>query len=256
MDMAWFKFLAILAIILAGLIGGLIPARVGVSDRSLRFLGLGNALSAGIFLGAGLLHMLADALENLETFSENLDYPYAILVCGCGFLLVLLLDKVLLREEDVADASGGRPIYPFMLTLVLSIHSIIAGATLGLETSLVSSIVIFIAIISHKGCAAFALGVSLREADFPRSRMVGIIALFSCMTPLGIILGSIFSELLKGKTAYLVEALFDGLAAGTFLYIAILDIIVEVFHEKGGRWNHFILMALGFAIMALIAVWT
>jgi zinc transporter 1/2/3 len=200
--------------------------------------------------------MLADALENLEAYSKNLDYPYAILVCGCGFLFVLLLDKVLLREENVADESGGRPIYPFMLTLVLSVHSVIAGATLGLEKSLVSSLVIFIAIISHKGCAAFALGVSLREAGFPRPRMIGIIALFSCMTPLGIILGSLFSTMLKGKAAYGVEAIFDGLAAGTFLYIAILDIMVEVFHESENRWNHFILMALGFAIMALIAVWT
>lgn len=256
MDMAWFRVLAILAIIFAGLFGGLIPSRIGVSDRSLRFLGLGNALSAGIFLGAGLLHMLADALENLKAFSENLDYPYAILICGCGFLFVLLLDKVLLREEDVVDASAGRPIYPFMLTLVLSIHSIIAGATLGLEKSLVSSIVIFIAIISHKGCAAFALGVSLREADFPRSRMVGVIALFSCMTPLGIILGSIFSTMLKGKAAYAVEAVFDGLAAGTFLYIAILDIMVEVFLHREDRWVKYFLMALGFAVMALIAIWT
>ncbi len=256
MDMAWFKLLAILVIILAGLFGGLIPSRIGVSDRSLRFLGLGNALSAGIFLGAGLLHMLADALENLQAFSENLDYPYAILVCGCGFLFVLLLDKVLLREEELSEVSGGHSIYPFVLTLVLSIHSIIAGAALGLEKSLVSSFVIFIAIISHKGCAAFALGVSLREIDIPRPRMVGVIAIFSCMTPLGIILGSAFSTLLKGKAAYFVEAVFDGLAAGTFLYIAILDIMVEVFLHRKDRWINYVLMALGFSIMALIAVWT
>ena len=151
MDMMWFRVLAIVAIVLAGLIGGLIPSRIGVSDRSLRFLGLGNALSAGIFLGAGLLHMLADAMENLEAYSGDLDYPYALLICGVGFLFVLLLDKVMLRDDDVGEASGGHSIYPFVLTLVLSIHSIIAGATLGLEKSIVSSIVIFIAIISHKG---------------------------------------------------------------------------------------------------------
>jgi len=146
--------------------------------------------------------------------------------------------------------------YPFVLTLVLSIHSIIAGATLGLEKSIVSSIVIFIAIISHKGCAAFALGVSLREADFSRPRMVGVITLFSCMTPLGIILGSIFSTILKGKAAYALEAVFDGLAAGTFLYIAILDIMVEVFDRKPDRWANYFLMILGFALMAVIAIWT
>jgi zinc transporter 1/2/3 len=156
----------------------------------------------------------------------------------------------------MAVSSGSQTIYPIILTLVLSIHSIIAGAALGLEKSLVSSFVIFIAIISHKGCAAFALGVSLREADFPRPRMVGVIAIFTCMTPLGIVLGSAFSALLQGSAAYGVEAVFDGLAAGTFLYIAILDIMVEVFLAKEDRWTHFFLMALGFAVMALIAVWT
>ena len=142
----------------------------------------------------------------------------------------------------------------FRVLAILAI--VLAGATLGLEKSIVSSIVIFIAIISHKGCAAFALGVSLREADFPRPRMIGVIALFSCMTPLGIILGSIFSTILKGKAAYAVEAVFDGVAAGTFLYIAILDIMVEVFLQREDRWVNYFLMALGFALMAFIAIWT
>ena len=254
--MVWFKLSAILAIITAGLIGGLIPTRVGVTNRGLKLLGFGNAISAGIFLGAGLLHMLADSLENFRASAAGADYPYAILICGCGFLLVLLLDKVLLREEEVSEVSGNHSIYPFILTLVLSIHSVIAGAALGLEKSLVSSFVIFIAIISHKGCAAFALGVSLRETDFPQRRAFGVVALFSCMTPLGIVLGSAFSALLKEETAYFVEAVFDGTAAGTFLYIAILDIMVEVFLHREDRWTKFFLMALGFSLMALIAIWT
>ena len=83
-----------------------------------------------------------------------------------------------------------------------------------------------------------------------------LIGLNAAMTPLGIMLGSIFSTLLKGKAAYGVEAIFDGLAAGTFLYIAILDIMVEVFHKSEDRWVNFFLMALGFALMAIIAVWT
>jgi len=254
--MIWFKLAATLAIITAGLVGGLIPTRAGVTHRGMKFLGFGNAVSAGIFLGAGLLHMLADALENFRAASPDGDYPYAILICGCGFLLVLLLDKVLLREEELAEASGNHTIYPFILTLVLSIHSIIAGAALGLERSLVSSFVIFIAIVSHKGCAAFALGVSLREAEFPKNKALGVVAIFSCMTPLGIVIGSLFSAVLEEKAAYLVEAVFDGVAAGTFLYIAILDIMVQVFLQREDRWTKFLLMALGFVLMALIAIWT
>ena len=36
-----------------------------------------------------------------------------------------------------------------------------------------------------------------------------------------------------GDTATFVEAVFDALAAGTFLYVATLDIIAEVYEEAG-----------------------
>ncbi len=76
------------------------------------------------------------------------------------------------------------------------------------------------------------------------------------MTPLGILLGSLFSKLENAKSALLSEAVFDSLAAGTFIYIAVMDIINEVFEAKDNRWLHFIVMILGFVLMAVIAIWT
>ena len=75
------------------------------------------------------------------------------------------------------------------------------------------------------------------------------------MTPLGIGLGLGFDAILTGRADQGFETLFDSLAAGTFLYIAALDIIQEEFFDPAGRWPKFILLAFGLGLMALIALW-
>jgi zinc transporter 1/2/3 len=256
LEVLLFKAAAILLILISGLLGGLLPLRISVAVRGRILLSLGNAFAAGIFLGAGLLHMLADANEKFESFAGDVDYPFVALICGLGFLLVLFLEKVLVRDDALNSLPVEQPLYPFVLFFVLSIHSIIAGVSLGLEQTLISSAVIFIAIISHKGSAAFALGVSMRSSGIPSRQITKTISFFSCMTPLGIGAGAVFADMARSSVAVKAEAVFDALAAGTFLYVATLDIIEEVFQDNENRLLKLILMSLAFALMALIAIWT
>lgn len=51
-----------------------------------------GGLCRGIFLGAGLLHMLADAVQSLQNFS----YPVAELACALGYVMVLTIDAVIM----------------------------------------------------------------------------------------------------------------------------------------------------------------
>jgi len=235
----------------------MVPARFSVSETGRRNLVRGNAFSGGIFLGAGLLHMLPDARENFSAYYPKAEFPLFTLICGIGFLLILLVEKTILRgREDVGEMSGNRAFYPFMLCLILSIHSIIAGTSLGLEASLLSSIAILIAIVAHKESAAFSLGISLTNSAFPAPRHIAVIVFFSVMTPIGVLLGTVFAATLSDRTTTLLEALFDGLAAGTFLYVAVADIMKEVFEQPLDRWAKTLFIIVGFFLMALIAVWT
>lgn len=258
MNVLWFKIATILIIFTAGLTGGTIPMRISLSPAGRRWLTRGNAFAGGIFLGAGLIHLLTDSQEIFGSLASDVDYPLAFLLAGMGFLLVLFIERVLIggEEEDVVATSEVRPAYPFLLILVLSVHSIIAGTALGLEAGLIASFALFIAVLSHKGFAAFALGVSLRESAVPTSRATGVVAFFSFMTPLGVILGTVFAHVLQSQMSLGLEAVFDGLAAGTFLYVGILEIIEEVFAKVEERWPKFGLMAVAFGFMALLAVWT
>jgi len=243
-------------IFVCGLIGGLLPLRFDESERSKRFLAVGNGFAGGIFLGAGLLHMLADAQENFTSVLPG--YPVALVIAGGGFLAVLFLEMVALRgREDVGSVPGAKnSFYPFLLMIVLSVHSLIAGMALGLEGSVAASFAMLVAIVAHKGSAALALGVSLKLAGFSRSRMLAMVVLFSCMTPIGVLGGFAFSQALEGQTALLVEAIFDAVAAGSFVYVAVLDIIQEAFAEKVDLGMKFTVLSVGFFGMALLALWT
>jgi zinc transporter 1/2/3 len=240
----------------SGLVGGFLPLRFDESERSKRLLAMGNGFAGGIFLGAGLLHMLSDAQETFSSFAA--DYPIALLIAGSAFLAVLFLEMVALGgREDVTAMPGAKSsFYPFILMIVLSVHSLIAGAALGLEGSVVASFALLIAILAHKGSAALALGVSLKLAAFDRRRMIAMVVLFSCMTPAGVLGGFAFSRTLSGDTALLVEAVFDAMAAGSFVYVAVLDIIDEAFAEKVDLGIKFAVLTVGFLGMALLAMWT
>ncbi len=256
MEILSFKIGLVLLIVLAALVGGLIPIRINISKSNEKWLVLGNAMAGGIFLGAGLLHMLPESVEQFEAIQSGIEFPFAFLLAGFGFLLILLLEKVFLGGEHGADSSlvGQNNFSPFLLTFILSVHSIIAGTTLGLENELLSSLIIFIAIISHKGFAAFALGISLRDCQLSTSKQSGVIGFFSLMTPLGIGLGTGLSSLLESGILTNIEGIFGALAAGTFLYVATQEIIEEVFHEKENALLKIIFMTAGFVVMAVLAI--
>ncbi len=145
---------------------------------------------------------------------------------------------------------------PYVLALVLSVHSIIAGIALGAESSAITSAAPFIAILAHKGLAGFALGVSLHRGHVDRPRAVGLIAFLATMTPLGIAIGAVLGALLSGKGAAWFEGIFDALAAGTFLYIAVIDIVESEFAKPGDAGAKFAMVLLGIAAMAVVAIWT
>lgn len=258
MNIAVFKIIAFIAILITGISGGFVSLRLAASKRSKRLFSFGNAFAGGIFLGAGLIHMLPDAHDNLSQLSTN--YPWAFLICAIGYLIVLLLEKVVAKSHSaVADSLAERPqasIYPYMLILVLSIHSIIAGIALGSESTIGLSIVIFIALISHKWSAAFALGVSLIEANIRKTKIKKIIILFAFATPLGIIMGASLCACLTGNAEGIFEGSFDAIAAGTFLYIAIAHVLAKEFKQQADRWQKFLMATAGLGLMALLAIWT
>ncbi len=251
-----FKYAAAAVVLLAGIAGGAFASRLTSWKSSQWVARLANTFAGGVFLGAALMHMLPDALENFTAFFPDLDYPLFTFVAAISFFLVLLLDKGVTssRANSGTHADSG-PVYPYLLALILSIHSIITGIALGLEQHIIAAAAILIAILAHKTTAAMALGISLNRENISKQRSRNLMWMFYVTTPIGIVFGTWWSGLLQGPSGIIAEAIFDALAAGTFFYIAVVDILVEEF--KGPRLGWLFLSAiLGFSIMAVVAIWS
>lgn len=256
MSLFEFKILAVVAIFLIGVSAGLIPLKLAVSKREKLLFSVGNSLAGGIFLGAGLLHLLPDGIDSLGGVSN---YPLAMLLAAGSLAALLFLEKVVFigRDAHNLETIGNTSAFePYLLALILSIHSFIAGAAFGIEKTILASAVLLIAIIAHKGGAAFALGISMERGGVIKARYIKVILLFSIMTPLGIFLGSVLGSAFSSNTGKLLEGIFDSLAAGTFIYVAVLDIIEEEFSIPGNELLKFLSIVAGLSLMAVLAIWT
>ena len=122
----------------------------------------------------------------MASCKPTLDYPLWAATAALSLVLLLWIDQGLHRTESSAGASS------FALFIVLSLHSIIAGMALGVEAHPMQAMAILIAILAHKGSAAFALGLRTQSEHYWR-RMLG----FVVMTPLGLPLAPHWLRLLK-----------------------------------------------------------
>jgi len=247
-----FKMTAAVLVLLAGFAGGMIATRFSRSGSA--FAGLANTFAGGVFLGAALLHMLPDAIAQFQQFAPNEDYPVFSLIIAIGFLFVLLLDKVMVSSRH--GLGGGGAVYPYILMLTLSIHSVITGIAMGLEDKIVSASAILLAIMAHKSTAAMALTVSFEQEHIPSHMERNLLLIFYFSTPLGIVFGTWWASLIEGPDEAIVEGLFDALAAGTFFYIAVMDLFAAEFSCQENLWKRFGVAVLGLCIMAVVAAWT
>jgi zinc transporter 1/2/3 len=218
------------------------PGEMAQGDKSRYAISLANCFAAGVFMGAGLIHTLSDADSILDKYT---DYPAAFVLACLGFFLVFGFDRIL--------GHGNETISPFILAIVLGVHSLIAGMAVGLEHSLYGGLILIGAIIAHKGSAAFALGASLAKSGMSPGTLRKTLLVFATTTPIGILTGTLLSKNLNGRGAQLFEGSFDALAAGTFLYVAIMEILAEEFADHENIRSKYLMTLVGLTVMIALA---
>ena len=253
MSLNLFKCIAALSIFCISLIAGWLPIRARTKENAEVDFRFGEAVTSGVFLGAALFHMLPDAQAGLQESLGNFDYPAALLICALGFISLLFFEKVLFSKKPFKQLSQMN-LVPYTLTLVLSIHALIAGAAVGINTTLGATLIIFIAVMAHKGFESFALVIALNRSTLTTKQIILIFIAFCCVTPLGIFLGSYLTTLLYTQTGILSEAIFNAIAAGTFLYIATLH-NMQFTKKQSINISEFIGLLFGVSAMAIVALW-
>lgn len=137
---------------------------------------------------------------------------------------------------------------PFILMIALSVHSIFEGLALGLQSDMASLTNMLIAICIHKGAAASSLGISLVKTFPDNFRLCRqLVFLFSLATPIGVGLGIAVSN-----AGDIYEIIFSSIAAGSFVYIACSEVVVEEFSIPGNRYWKLLAFLLGATVITCL----
>ena len=226
------------AVIMAAiLVGGWLPLLWRWSERALH---LAVALATGVFLGAVFVHLLPELLGQHPS-------PAVVVLVPLSILVLFAIERIGLH------ASGGSHVVLGHATLIgLAVHSLAGGFGLAVGGSVPAlQLAIFLSILGHKTVEAFSLTTVLLLAGKRLRRIALLVGLLAAMTPTGSALGVLFLGTLPGGPPLAPMAI----ATGTFLYVALLDLLPEVLHQREDLGAKIGLMSVGLVFMALLRGW-
>ena len=137
---------------------------------------------------------------------------------------------------------------PFVLLIGLGAHALFEGIAMGLEHEANKVFLFALAIFCHKGAAGMSLGISMKKAFGDRENFViALVTVFSLFTPAGLSIG-----ILLQSSSDIVEIVFSCLAAGTFIYIACSEVIIEEFSLPDNKALKLVAFCFGIAAIACL----
>jgi zinc transporter ZupT len=240
------------AIFLLALGAGLLPLFMKFGPRTLHAV---VAAATGLFLGITFLHLLPE----LAARDHTIRLWGFVLV---GVMAVFLADVLLRRDHDAHDDEhadehpahhGGHRVVGIATFVGLSLHTLGGAIAIGLgpEASELRRALVA-ATLTHKSAEAFSLVSVLLLGELSRRSILGLLVAYALVSPVGITIGRTLAQ-----TSLLSEralGIADGLAAGTFLYVAVAELLPEVFHGRADRGLKVVLILLGIAASTLVFV--
>ena len=200
--------------------------------------------------------------ELTENHSED-EHANGLLFGGAiliGFLLMLILEgfgfghAVHEEHHDHEDTHNHGHVHHgssgWILVFGLTMHALTDGIAIGAAAasgSIAITTTVFIAVLIHKGPAAFSLGVfSMHERETQKDAIRDLI-IFSIATPIMMIFSFFVFEDLETNIIGLIM-LFS---AGTFLYVATVDTLPDIHNPVTGK-KSMLTVLFGALLFALV----
>lgn len=128
--------------------------------------------------------------------------------------------------------AGPSAASAILLSATLGLHSLLEGVGIGVQREVASSIGIVVAVVAHKGFAGFALGQLFKSAGTSCWQAAPAIAVFGLATPVGIVAGVVMNSVIASPW---VDVVAVGLAAGTFIFVSLVEILIPALQVQPGR---------------------
>ncbi len=224
---------------------GYIPLSLDLSSKRVTQI---TAIGAGVLIASAFLVVIPEALEIFEGHDheehadeeeehadeeeehadeEGIEPSVIGLTILLGFVLMLLLEVIGLPHAVHHDED--KDLLGLSATIGLIAHAAADGLAVGasVSSSTETGLIVFVAIMLHKGPAAFGLSSFLKHINIEDSKSKMYLILFALSSPIVAIL----SFFVLKDTSYATDDNI-GLAllfsAGTFIYVATVDVLPEV----------------------------
>jgi len=227
-------------IVVSAVAGGVVPLYVQAQARLITFL----AFAAGVMFGAAFFHMLPEAFHT---------GGYAAFTwLPVGFIFLFLLERYVLAHicEEPADCeehNHGPAAFGLTAFLGMSAHTLFDGVALASACEQGVGLMALIAITAHKIPSSLSLAAILKTGGRSARLIMGYVVIFAMMVPVGVML------YLGLNALVLIEAISSkalAFSSGTFLYIAVSDLLPHVNrHGKGRRLQHIAALVGGVVLM-------
>ena len=150
-----------------------------------------------------------------------------------------------ISENSVSKSTPKNSFISYLLLFALGFHGLFEGISLGIQKTTKGALFLLIAISLHKWAASLTLGISFVRSNVSKNEFVINILIFSCFTPVGIIIGMALTSFSNDYIA----GIFLSISVGTFIYIACSEVVIDEFNKKENKYIKFLFFLLGAGIV-------
>jgi len=201
------------------------------------------AFSVGSLLGGALFHFIPESLSQLS-------FIKTLLLTISGFLLFLLIEKLVHWHHCSKEHPQEHKTFTSMILFGDGIHNFIDGLIIASSfiISIPFGIITSLLIMAHELPQEISDFGVLVYGGLEKKKALT----YNFLAQLTAVLGGIIGYFFLGVNEYSIFLL--PIAAGGFIYIAVNDLIPEVFKEKNTRILISNLIAIILGLLVLISV--
>jgi zinc and cadmium transporter len=257
------------AILAASLFGGSVPFLGKVTHSRLQMY---LSLSAGVMLGACFFHIMPEAMEMSGTwFGWWMALGVVGLFCIERFIAPHSHEVSSELQQEHTHEPGcehdhahraAPSVAGWMAVLGLTIHTFmngvgLAGAVKSAETdspglAVLPGLAMFLAIVLHKPADALAISMVLSRKGVERARLSLVQLGFALMVPVGVATFLLTSGAITQEMDIQLTGFALSFSAGTFLFIALSDLLPEVQFHRHDRVPLSLALIAGVLLMGAI----